>query len=75
MAMLEKAKSKGIQGMWTSALSVYGLDWQTLVYQYGGKMINDDGASVGWGGAEGTKALTLVQESGRPGLQPRERRS
>ena len=58
MAILEKAKSKGIQGMWTSALSVYGLEWQTLVYQYGGKMVNDDGATVGWGGEEGVKALT-----------------
>lgn len=58
MGMLETAKSMGIQGMWTSALSVYGLEWQTLVYQYGGKMVNDDGATVGWGGAEGVKALT-----------------
>jgi multiple sugar transport system substrate-binding protein len=58
MAILEKAKSKGMQGMWTSALSVNGLEWQTLVYQFGGKMVNDDGLTVGWGGEEGVKALT-----------------
>lgn len=48
MEILEKAKAKGIQGMWTSALSVSGLESQTLVYQFGGKMVNDDGMTVGF---------------------------
>ena len=48
MEMLEKIKAKGIQGMWTSALSVFGLESQTLVYQFGGKMVNDDGLTVGF---------------------------
>lgn len=49
MAILDQCKSKGIQGMWTSALSVNGLASQTTVYQYGGVMVNDDGATVGFG--------------------------
>ena len=49
MAILEQCKSKGIQGMWTSALSVNGLSSQTTVYQFGGKMVNDDGLTVGYG--------------------------
>ena len=50
MAILDQCKSKGVQGMWTSALSgiLYGLASQTLVYQYGGKMVNDDGLTVGF---------------------------
>jgi multiple sugar transport system substrate-binding protein len=70
MAILEKAKSKGMQGMWTSALSVYGLEWQTLVYQYGGKMVNDDGLTAAFGEEPGVKALTwwknLIDEGHSP---------
>src|SRR5829696_5773065 len=70
MAILEKAKSKGMQGMWTSALSVYGLEWQTLVYQYGGKMVNDDGLTAAFGDEPGVKALTwwknLIDEGHSP---------
>ncbi len=70
MAILDKAKSKGIQGMWTSALSVYGLEWQTLVYQYGGRMVNDDGLTAGFGDEAGIKALTwwknLIEEGHSP---------
>lgn len=58
IALLDKAKSRGVQGMWTSALSVSGLEGQTLVYQYGGKMVNDDGLTVGWGDEAGVKAIT-----------------
>ena len=71
IAVLEKAKSQGIQGMWTSALSVYGLEWQTLVYQYGGKMVNDDGLTVGWGGDEGVKALTWFKDLIDKGYSPK----
>jgi len=70
MTMLDTAKSKKVQGMWTSALSVFGLEFQTLVYQFGGKMVNDDGLSVGWGDEPGVKALTwwksLIDEGYSP---------
>jgi len=58
MAVLDKCKSKGIQGMWTSALSVAGLESQTLVYQYGGKMVNDDGMTVAFADEPAIKAIT-----------------
>lgn len=57
MTILDQCKSKGIQGMWTSALSVNGLTSQTLVYQYGGKMVNDDGLSVGFAEDAGVKSI------------------
>ncbi|QDP96929.1 ABC transporter substrate-binding protein [Microlunatus elymi] len=57
MAILDKCKSKGVHGMWTSALSVNGLESQTLVYQYGGKMVNDDGMSVGFAEQPGADAI------------------
>ena len=60
MAILDQCKSKGVQGMWTSALSgiLYGLASQTLIYQYGGKMVNDDGLTVGFGDEPGVKSIT-----------------
>lgn len=57
MAILDQCKSKGVQGMWTSALSVNGLASQTLVYQYGGKMVNDDGLTVGFGDEPAQNAI------------------
>ena len=70
MGLLEKAKSQDIQGMWVSALSVYGLEWQTLVYQYGGTMVNPDGLTVGWGGDAGVKALTWFKNLVDEGYSP-----
>jgi multiple sugar transport system substrate-binding protein len=57
MTILEQCKSKGVQGMWVSALSVNGLQSQTLVYQYGGKMVNDDGMTVAFADEPGQKAI------------------
>ena len=57
-AILDQAKSKGIQGMWTSALSVNGLSSQTTVYQYGGKMVSDDGLSAEFGEAPAQNAIS-----------------
>ncbi len=58
MAILEQCKSKGIQGMWTSALSVNGLSSQTTVYQYGGKMVSDDGLTAEFGGEPAQNAIS-----------------
>ena len=55
MAILDQCKSKGVQGMWASALSVNGFQSQALVYQYGGKMVNDDGLTVGFGEEPGSR--------------------
>lgn len=57
MAILDQCKSKGIQGMWTSALSVNGLSSQTTVYQFGGKMVSDDGLTAEFGAEPAQKAI------------------
>ena len=61
MAILDMCKSKGVQGMWTSAVNANDLPGQTLLYQFGGKMVNDDGATVGWDGEAGVKAITWLE--------------
>lgn len=71
MAILDKCKSKGIQGMWVSALSVGGLEAQTLVYQFGGKMVNDDGLTVGFAEEAGVKAITWFKELIEKGYSPK----
>jgi len=58
MAILEQCKSKGIQGMWTSALSVNGLSSQTTVYQFGGKMVSDDGLTAEYGEEPAQNAIS-----------------
>jgi multiple sugar transport system substrate-binding protein len=56
--------------MWVSALGVNGLQSQTLVYQYGGKMVNDDGKTVGFAEDAGVKAIEwwkgLIDEGHSP---------
>lgn len=71
MAVLDKCKSKGIQGMWVSALSVGGLEAQTLLYQYGGKMVNDDGLTVGFAEEAGVQAITWFKNLIEKGYSPK----
>ena len=71
MAMLDACKSKGIQGMWTSAVNANDLPGQTLLYQYGGKMVNDDGGSVGWDGEAGVKAISWLKALIENGYSPK----
>ena len=71
MEMLDACKSKGIQGMWTSAGSANGLTGQTLLFQYGGAMVNPDGATVGWDGEAGVKAISWVKALIENGHSPK----
>jgi multiple sugar transport system substrate-binding protein len=71
MAMLDACKSKGIQGMWTSAVNANDLPGQTLLYQFGGKMVNDDGATVGWDGEAGVKAISWLKALVEQGHSPK----
>jgi multiple sugar transport system substrate-binding protein len=70
MAILDMCKSKGVQGMWTSAVNANDLPGQTLLYQFGGKMVNDDGASVGWDGEAGVKAISWLKALVENGHSP-----
>jgi multiple sugar transport system substrate-binding protein len=72
MAILDQCKSKGIQGMWASALNVHqGFQSQALVYQYGGKMVNDDGLSVGFDEEPAVKAVTWFKNLVDNGYSPK----
>ena len=72
LQQLDTLKSKGIQGWWVSPLTVGDPVLSgTLVYQYGGKMVNDDGMTVGWGGAEGVKAITFLKDFVDKGYSPK----
>jgi multiple sugar transport system substrate-binding protein len=71
LAMLDKLKSAGIQGWWVSPLTVNDpVISGTLVYQYGGKMVNDDGLTVGWGEEPGVKAITFLKGLVDKGYSP-----
>lgn len=71
LEMLEKMKAKNIQGMWMSARDASGLNGQTLLYQYGGKMVNEDGATVGWDQEPGVKAITWLKNLVDKGYSPK----
>lgn len=71
MAVLEQCKSKGIQGFWVSALSAGGLLSQSLVYQFGGHMVSDDGAAVGFGDEPAIKAIEWLKSLIDNGFSPK----
>lgn len=71
MTILDQCKSKGIQGMWVSALSAMGLLAQTLVYQYGGSMIHENGGSVGFGDEPSIKAISWLKSLIDDGYSPK----
>ena len=71
MAMLDACKAKGIQGMWTSAVNANDLPGQTLLYQFGGAMVNSDGATVGWDGEAGVKAIEWLKALVENGHSPK----
>lgn len=72
MAILDQCKSKGVQGLWTSAANAwYGFQTQSLVYQYGGKMVNDDGLTVGFDDEPAVKAVTWFKSLIDKGYSPK----
>jgi multiple sugar transport system substrate-binding protein len=72
LQMLDQLKSKGIQGWWVSPLQVNDpVQSATLVYQYGGKMVNDDGMTVGWGDDPAIKAITYFKNIIDQGYSPK----
>lgn len=71
MTILDQCKSKGIQGFWVSALSAQGLLSQTLVYQFGGYMVADDGSAVGFGDEPAVKAISWLKSLIDNGYSPK----
>jgi multiple sugar transport system substrate-binding protein len=72
LQMLDTLKSKGIQGWWVSPGQVQDpVQSATLIYQYGGKMVNDDGQTVGWGDEPAIKAITYFKNVIDQGYSPK----
>jgi multiple sugar transport system substrate-binding protein len=72
MSMLDQLKGKGIQGMWISPLNAFDpVISATLVYQWGGKMVNDDGLSVGYDQEPAMKAVNWMKGIIDKGYSPK----
>ncbi len=71
LEMLETCKSKGIQGMWTGATDAQGRAGRTLLFQFGGAMVKEDGATVGWDGEAGVKAINWLKALIENGHSPK----
>lgn len=71
LTALETAKSKGVQGMWVSALSASGLLAQTLVYQFGGRMVADDGSTTEFGAEPAVKSIQWLKDLIDQGYSPK----
>jgi len=72
MAALDTCKSKNIQGMWVSPLNMNdNVYTASPIYQWGGKMVNDDGLTVGFADAPGVKTLTWFKNIIDQGYSPK----
>ena len=72
MTALETCKSKNIQGMWVSPLNIHDPVYSASpIYQWGGKMVNDDGLTVGFAEDPGVKTLTWFKNIIEQGFSPK----
>lgn len=70
-AALEAAKSRDIKGHWVTPDPVPGgISALSLLYQFGGLVISDDGYELGWAGEAGLKALTWYRDLVELGYSP-----
>lgn len=71
MEALETLKSAGIQGHWASPFPFTGgLSVQTLIYQFGGSLFNEDGTTVTWAEEPGIQAMTWWADLIKQGYSP-----
>ncbi|WP_130013455.1 ABC transporter substrate-binding protein [Serinicoccus sediminis] len=71
MDALEALKNAGIEGHWASPFPFTGgLSVQSLVYQFGGSLFTEDGASVTWAEDPGVEALTWWVDLIEQGYSP-----
>ncbi|TRY19680.1 ABC transporter substrate-binding protein [Tessaracoccus rhinocerotis] len=73
MDALDKLKSAGIQGHWTSPFPFTGgLTMQSLLWQFGGDLFNADATEAVWAEAPGVEAFTWWQNLAKDGHSPQE---
>ncbi len=71
LAALETLRGAGIEGHWASPFPFTGgLSLQSLIYQFGGSLFNEDGTSVTWGEEPAVKALTWWVDLIKQGFSP-----
>lgn len=70
-AALEAAKSRGIEGHWVSPSPVPGgISALSLLFQFGGQVLDAGGLELGWAGEAGLKALTWYRDLVDLGFSP-----
>jgi multiple sugar transport system substrate-binding protein len=73
MAALEQLKSKGIQGHWMSPfLFTGGLTFQSLIYQFGGELYNENVTKATFNSEAGVNALTWMVDVVKEGYSPKD---
>jgi multiple sugar transport system substrate-binding protein len=73
MAALEQLKSKGIQGHWMSPFFFTGgLTFDSLIYQFGGRLYNEDGTNATFNSQAGVDALTWMVDLVKEGYSARD---
>ena len=70
-AALEEFKSKGIQGSWVSPFPFTGvLQWESLLFQFGGSLYNEDVTQATFNSDAGVEALTWMVDLVKNGHSP-----
>jgi multiple sugar transport system substrate-binding protein len=71
MSALETLKGKGIEGHWAAPVPFTGsLTVQSLVWQFGGSLFNQDATAVTWAEEPAVKALTWYTDLVKKGYSP-----
>lgn len=71
-AALEELKGQGIQGDWvTPFLFTGGLRFQSLLWQFGGALVNEDATEATWNSDAGVDALEWMVSLVKRGYSPR----
>jgi multiple sugar transport system substrate-binding protein len=71
MAALESLKSAGVEGHWASPFPFTGgLSLQSLIWQFGGNLFNEDGTTVMWAEDPAVQALSWWADLIKQGYSP-----
>lgn len=71
MSALEQMKGKGIKGFWISPFQFTGgFTFQSLLYQFGGDVLNSDRTKSAWSSDAGVQALSWMVEVVKKGYSP-----
>lgn len=71
MSALEELKKAGVQGHWATPFPFTGsMTLQSLIWQFGGTLFNDDGTQVTWAEEPAVTALTWYTDLIKKGYSP-----